>query len=294
MSVDGDVLEWIRLDHALAYVQLAVATCVIYDHITTSDLELELIWRRPKWSTVQYLFLVTRYFGDMCQIFSTYVIVRHIQLDTVDQCRLLNILQGTVLPITLWTMQGIMMYRISSMYSHSRKIIVLLLSAFAIEFIVLVASNLSSIRSGKPVVAPPGANICPRRKLPLMFVVWIPIALFELLVLGLAVKVGLNYFHSIRREHRAHRRKSLAYVLLRDSIVFPLISVLMCIVNLIVMLKLSYIASQLTMPLSSMLPIVLGCRLILNLRETYYQPFSGEMTLNSVYHMHHESYYYEH
>jgi hypothetical protein len=31
-----------------------------------------------------------------------------------------------------------------------------------------------------------------------MFVVWIPIALFELLVLALAVKVGLTYFHSIR------------------------------------------------------------------------------------------------
>jgi hypothetical protein len=35
------------------------------------------------------------------------------------------------------------------------------------------------------------------------------------------------------------------------------------------------------MPLSSMLPIVLGCRLILNLGETYYQPFSGEMTLDA-------------
>ncbi|KIM36658.1 hypothetical protein M413DRAFT_31497 [Hebeloma cylindrosporum] len=165
------------------------------------------------------------------------------------------------------------------MYSHSRKIIVLLLSAFAIEFIVLVASNLSSIRSGKPVVAPPGANICPRRKLPLMFVVWIPIALFELLVLGLAVKVGLNYFHSIAAStvHIGGSRW-----LQVDLIFYISRSVLMCIVNLIVMLKLSYIASQLTMPLSSMLPIVLGCRLILNLRETYYQPFSGEMTLNSV------------
>jgi hypothetical protein len=60
-----------------------------------------------------------------------------------------------------------------------------------------------------------------------MFVVWILIALFELLVLALAVKVGLAYFHSIRIEHRAHRRKSLAYVLLRDSIVFPLMCALL-------------------------------------------------------------------
>ena len=89
---------------------------------------------------------------------------------------------------------AIMMYQISSMSSHIREIIVLLLSTFAIEFVVLIESNIFSIRlrKGKPctshiptmlslidiiiiafqaVVAPPGANIWSRRKLPLMFVV---------------------------------------------------------------------------------------------------------------------------
>ena len=37
------------------------------------------------------------------------------------------------------------------------------------------------------------------------------------------------------------------------------------------------------MLLLSVLPSVLGCRLILNLRETYYPPFSGEMTLDARY-----------
>ncbi|KAF8970372.1 hypothetical protein BDZ97DRAFT_1914679 [Flammula alnicola] len=41
-----------------AYAQLAAATCTVYDHITTFDLEIELIWRRPKWSMVQFLFLI--------------------------------------------------------------------------------------------------------------------------------------------------------------------------------------------------------------------------------------------
>ena len=53
------------------------------------------------------------------------------------------------------------------------------------------------------------------------FTSWISIALFELLVLGLSVKVALSYFHSIREVHVWHKN-SLAYVLLRDSVVFPL------------------------------------------------------------------------
>ena len=46
------------------------------------------------------------------------------------------------------------------------------------------------------------------------------IVLLELLVLALEVKVGLAYFHCIWIEHRTHHREYLAYVLLRDSIVF--------------------------------------------------------------------------
>lgn len=133
-----------------------------------------------------------------------------------------------------------MMYRISSMYNHARKIIVLLLSAFAIEFVDITVASLYLVRSGScktppthlslffslmvvfaVTPAPPQANICPRSKVHLGFVIWISIGLFELLVLGLAVKVALNYFHSIRQIHMWHKN-SLVYVLLRDSVVFPL------------------------------------------------------------------------
>ena len=47
-----------------------------------------------------------------------------------------------------------MMYRISSMYNHARKIIVLLLSVFFIEFVALVTVNLYSLRSGTRKTAP--------------------------------------------------------------------------------------------------------------------------------------------
>ncbi|KIM36652.1 hypothetical protein M413DRAFT_13817 [Hebeloma cylindrosporum] len=318
MNVD-DALGWIRLDHALAYMQLAVATCVIYDHTGTHMGKWSrFLLRRRKWSTVQCLYLVTRYFGDISQVCgATYTAkyrrrksvmtgdYRSLPSDESDRpmhpalsnvrssnSRLgieahplvsightLNIIQGTILPVTLWTMQAIMMYRISSMYNHVRKIIVLLLSAYAIEFVAVVVAIHLSIRFGTDIHAPPQANICKIRTLKLGFVAWISIALFELTVLVLAVKVALGYFHSARQMDIWHKN-SLVYVLLRDSVLFPLIALLTCVINIVSSLKLSYFAGQLTKTFSTMLPIVLGCRLILNLRETYYQPFAGEVTLN--------------
>ena len=49
-----------------------------------------------------------------------------------------------------------MMYRISSMYNHSRKIIALLIVVFLLEFVVLVTVNLYALRFGtrKPTSIP--------------------------------------------------------------------------------------------------------------------------------------------
>jgi hypothetical protein len=46
-----------------------------------------------------------------------------------------------------------------------------------------------------------------------MFVVWIPIALFELLVLALSVKVGLAYARTPR----------IVYLLFPADLIFPLL-----------------------------------------------------------------------
>ncbi|KAF9449870.1 hypothetical protein P691DRAFT_758701 [Macrolepiota fuliginosa MF-IS2] len=48
----------------MAYVQVAVSVVVLYDHLTTFDLEIELIWKK-KHSLVKVLFLIARYAGDL-------------------------------------------------------------------------------------------------------------------------------------------------------------------------------------------------------------------------------------
>ncbi|RXW24244.1 hypothetical protein EST38_g1627 [Candolleomyces aberdarensis] len=38
-------------------------TVVVYDHLSTLDLEIELIWKK-KWSLIQILFIINRYVPD--------------------------------------------------------------------------------------------------------------------------------------------------------------------------------------------------------------------------------------
>ncbi|KAF4614442.1 hypothetical protein D9613_002490 [Agrocybe pediades] len=62
--ISDEAIELLRHENARAYLAVAAATCALYDHVTTLDEEIELVWRR-KWSVVQMLFLFNRYAGDV-------------------------------------------------------------------------------------------------------------------------------------------------------------------------------------------------------------------------------------
>ncbi|KAG2004846.1 hypothetical protein CC2G_003356 [Coprinopsis cinerea AmutBmut pab1-1] len=63
MSMPPMPIELVRVVQNGLYWQVAATTAVLYDHVTTLDLEVELVWRR-KWTFVQVLFVVNRYLGD--------------------------------------------------------------------------------------------------------------------------------------------------------------------------------------------------------------------------------------
>jgi hypothetical protein len=60
------------------------------------------------------------------------------------------------------------------------------------------------------------------------FVVWIPIVSFELLICGLALALGIKYYLAVGNRRmfvdyrNSNRETSLLYILLRDSIIFPI------------------------------------------------------------------------
>ncbi|KAF8967297.1 hypothetical protein BDZ97DRAFT_1804380 [Flammula alnicola] len=282
--MSAEQVKWWLADRALSFMAVSSATCVIYDHITTLDEEIELVWRRPKWSVVQVLYFINRYVGDGIELYSAFVFARHIIQNTEKSCRLLNILNGYLVTLVLCSMQGIMMYRVSSMYTHNRKIIAVLVTAYVSELCAIISIMYSAYGAHQPVLDPaPGVHLCADASFPdWMYTIWIPIMFFELLVLCLSIALGVVHYRSMKvlRSLPSYERRnssSLVFILLRDSITFPFIFLMLCVLNIISFKRLPYVVKLMTWVFPTFVPVIMGSRLILNLREAYYQPFAEEI-----------------
>jgi len=75
----------------------------------------------------------------------------------------------------------------------------------------------------------PGVRLCAQDSFPSwMYTLWIPIIMFELLVLLLSLSLAVKYYQSMKlmRENCTKPTDSLQYILLRDSITFPFMYVI--------------------------------------------------------------------
>ncbi|KAF8176792.1 hypothetical protein BJ912DRAFT_930607 [Pholiota molesta] len=293
-------------DLALSYLALAGATCSLYDHLTTLDVE-----NRPKWQIPQALFFVNRYVGlgsQMSKIYSRdsppqlhgnvwvfifyvwshpiegrpLVFVKdfsgHSTLNERYTCDGFNVINGILTAVTFFTMHGIMAYRISSMYTHDRKIMRILVTAYLIEFIAVITLLTVAMVYGsnltEDMLLQNSLDFCGREKYPpWVFIIWIPVLLFEFLICTLALSLGIKYYRALGSEmfsnyRNSNRETSLLYILLRDSIIFPLIHD-------------SDQPQQHTIFLFPVaLSVIFGSRLILNLRESYYESYNQDFSFH--------------
>ncbi|KAF8912247.1 hypothetical protein CPB84DRAFT_1761763, partial [Gymnopilus junonius] len=192
-------------------IALAAATGVLYDHISTFDDEVELVWQRPKWTLVQLLFLVNRYVGDVMQVFGAIVYITHIQKHTHACCNVLNKLVGYLVMVVLASMQGIMIYRVSSMYSHNRKVIYFLGAALLVEIASVFFVQFYAYAFNAPVPDPaPGVHLCSQNTWPnFMWAAWIPIFFFEFCIFTLSVSLAVKYYKSSRTLCAARQASSI-------------------------------------------------------------------------------------
>lgn len=175
--------------------------------------------------------------------------------------------------LLIWSMQAIMQFRIACMYSHRRKIIFLMVIAFTIEVISMTAINLAYL--GVVVEISDSQFLCMGQHFPNLYPVyfWIVMFSFELIIFLLGLQAGLIYF----KESRSFSlRRPLRSILICDSIVFPLIAFAIGGLNIFTWTRLPYYYITITVTLAQLSSRILGCRLLLNLREAYYLPFETE------------------
>lgn len=273
--------------------QVVCTAIVLWDHLSTFDLEVELIWKK-KWSLVQLLYFVNRYVGGAAFIYATNLLLWVPDPAFLTICPSFGKVQTWLSITTLGAMQGIMVHRIISMYRHERKILICLLAAFALEFTACVIMGSFSItRSNFPVIYNQTLRTC-IPSIPAWFpALWYMMMVFDLAIFILAVWEGMRFARESRARARSPetseifhgtrwmKERSLLRVLLRDSIVFPFIGLLMCVFNSLAWYKLPLGALQYTMNIQAAGYPILGCRLILNLRESYYQPFAEEVAVST-------------
>ncbi|KAG2012910.1 hypothetical protein CC2G_009859 [Coprinopsis cinerea AmutBmut pab1-1] len=306
-------VEIASISQSTLYLQMSATIVVLWDHITTLDLEVELIWKK-KPSLVQLLYFINRYGGDA--LFLPHNIERgsiHSSVSlSYSSLPLLDIAMCAPFPdvgpsgrhvqswlsmITLWSMQGIIINRVWCMYRYSKPILVLLLVAF---FSQIVASSIVvALDTSYHVIVPmlPNQSFCISDGwLPWFWIFLCFIIAFDTLIFVLALLEAVRYLHSTRPPPELKRRRrqkrtflgmlispwvtrgSLIRVLLRDSILFPFLGLAMTILCLLSWLEvLRWGSIQVTMVLNALASPILGSRLIINLRDAYYQPFAEEV-----------------
>ncbi|KAF9041311.1 hypothetical protein BJ165DRAFT_1612883 [Panaeolus papilionaceus] len=272
----GDLDGMTELPQSLlpVYGTLPAMTFVLYDHMTTYDLEVDIIWKRTKWSIVQYLFMVNRYTGD---IYMIYLAVGTWQ----------GLVPGMTGMVLLSSMQYIMALPVICLYNRSRKIIILIVSALILEAVLMIViyavkNSIEGVANIRYVCTTFYAS---EAFIKVAFLNILPFICFELLVVILVGREAYRYSKGTRHGGVGSTNANLLKIIFRDSIVFPVITIIVCI-----FCSLSY-SSLNEKPLGEFLShqgigvlCLLGPRLILNLRDAYYAPFNMEMEQTVVHH----------
>ncbi|KAF9472990.1 hypothetical protein BDN70DRAFT_937763 [Pholiota conissans] len=275
---DVELNQWFFSgDVVLSYLALAGATCTVYDYITTLDIEIEV--NRPKWKMPQGLFFLNRYAGLGWHVYNAF-------------CSTFNLINVCFTFVTFVAMHGIMVYRVSSMYTHDRTILRILVIGFCVEFISFTIIQVALWYYGRTatdsdILLQYPIGFCGREKFPpWVSIVWLPLVLFDCLIFTLAVILCVRCYKEAGSHEmfpnlpNSSRTAPLLFILLRDSIVFPFIFCLSCIINLVVFFLLTTGLRHTTIHITFLLPVILsglfGSRLILNLRESCSEPYEQE------------------
>lgn len=277
--IGSNPIELFYQIQCVAYVQVAVTVAIFYDHFTTWDLEVELVWKR-KWTVVTVLFIINRYLGDFLPLYLTSELILSPSPGGKCNPAVVKVMQWGC-HFMMWSMQAIMQYRICCMYKHSRRLIVLVVGGFIVEILSMLAIDfLYLLRITVGIEPLPGVHMCVSYPTNWYFVAWLPVFGYELITLLLGLRAGISYYKESRFLPFKFRRHPLHFILLRDSILYPILAFVVGVINVV----------GWSSPMSSSTPVasgllhlfarILGCRLILNLREAYYLPLQEECDLD--------------
>jgi len=254
----------IHLREAVRCGQLAALAVLVFDHVITFNLELDIIWG-SKWSMGKVIFILNRYGGLISIVFSNCMYLINTPSDTF--CLRFLQWQGWTGLVAYMLPELLLQFRIYALWRLNKKILCLLLISF-IATSATAATIMGTTLSGlKGEILPlTGDSLCAAVTTPSsFFTFWIPPLVFESLLCTLAIiRAAQSYMVDGSSFFRSAR--NVAYILVRDSVLYYVVVFTTYLTCLLMWLIAGEALLEVPIGFSVVMSCVMANRLILNLR----------------------------
>lgn len=252
--------------------QLSATIVVLYDHVISSQREVDLIWQRSK-SLVSYLYFTNRYVGDAVSIISAILFMS--STFSVNTCRILFHFQSYGPFVSVWATQTIMQLRIYALYRKSNKILALTGVCFFLEIAAIftvLALNFDHSLTYTNEAIPGFLNMCATSAINKSFTaIYVPIFCFECLLFVLAISVVFKHMRNTRTITGTRLHNTMA-TLVRYNTIYFFVEMLGCGIATGMYLGLPSTYLEITNSALIATTIILGSRLVLGTRNLYADP----------------------
>jgi len=234
------------------YTNLVFLTLLFYDHMITLEEEVEKIWPLP-WRLPKFLFLFNRYLIPPAMLVNTAVT----WLYTSKKCSFMMRWLGWPASFAIATVELMLIVRVLALYNDTKKVVVLLVVLFIANLAAFCAIG---FRAGRQTIGIPGGQLfsgCVYKPPSFFYTQWIPVVIFESIIIGLTVYKALSY----RRNIPALR------VLARDSMIYFLIMFSFLMANLFFVRFSKGFLKGLWVKPTTIVACIAVARMSLNIRE---------------------------
>ncbi|KAN0082462.1 hypothetical protein V8E55_008257 [Tylopilus felleus] len=253
--------------------QMAGSVVVVYDHVLKFDQEVDHVWNRPL-SSGSINYILIRYFGDALAILNLINFFGGTQTEQV--CKVYFLVQSWLGVLVLFLTQLTLQARLYALYRESKKILAFMVFGYVCEIVaIVVILGLLDADSQITNETLPGLHICANTQGPSFFqpyILWLPVVVYDGILCLLAAWRGIRSWMEGYRFRRLNG-VYIADVLVKDNVGYFLCILLTCIVSAVT--AQTFGARRLWMEVSEEFPapmeVVIGCRLILNLRSCLIQ-----------------------
>ncbi|KAJ7245638.1 hypothetical protein B0H12DRAFT_1127415 [Mycena haematopus] len=266
MALANLIVTGLQDIQATRFSQFASSAIVVFDHIITLDVEVELIWKSP-WSMGKVLFIINRYYTLASLVINNYGFFSSSLTDSF--CLRFFRWQGWTGLIACMIAEIILQMRLYALYFLNKKVLALMVTTFILSSAssaVIMGMVLERLTAHAHPIPGTTVTFCVPSTVPhYFFAFWIPILCFESLLCALALYRGFQTFRASDPVFQSGRH--LVAILIRDSVFYFLVMFATYFTNMLVWLSASSNLLEIPIAFSVAMSCCLGNRMILNVRE---------------------------